>query len=113
MMAKPTAVSMRRLKRIARYLKGVPRMVQHFRPSGPCQEVVVIVDSDWAGCKRTRKSTSGGVARLGKSVLKPLAATQSVIALSSGEAAYYGLVKGRSTGLGMKGMLDDAGSNMY
>ena len=47
--------------------------------------------------------------RLGKHLVKSWSNTQSVIALSSGEAEYYGMVKGGSVGLGVKAMLADLG----
>ena len=59
------------------------------------------VDSDHAGCLRTRKSTNGGALMLGQHCLKSWSSTQSVIALSSGEAEFYALVKGASSLLGM------------
>ena len=46
---------------------------------------------------------------MGHHVVKTWCCTQSVIALSSGEAEYYGLVKGASVGLGIKAMLADLG----
>ncbi len=51
-------------------------------------------DSDWAGDKRSRTSTSGGVIKLGCHVLKSWSSTLHCIALSSGEAELYALVKG-------------------
>ena len=45
----------------------------------------------------------------GEHLLKSWSSTQNVIALSSGEAEYYGLVKGASQGLGLKAMLKEAG----
>ena len=45
----------------------------------------------------------------GSHMLKSWSRTQSVVALSSGEAEYYGLVKGASTGLGMLSMYADFG----
>ena len=62
-----------------------------------------------AGCKRTRRSTSGGVIRNGDHLIKGYAAFQAMIALSSGEADYYGMVKAASTALGIKALLDDLG----
>ena len=77
----------------------------------PCQETVKIlvvwVDTDYAGCKKTRKSTSGGVAMLGTHLIKGWSVTQAVIALSSGEAEYYGIVKSSSVGLGVRSVLSD------
>ena len=53
-------------------------------------------DTEYAGCKRIRKSTSGGTVMLGSHLIKSWTSTQSVVALSSGEAEYYGVVKGGS-----------------
>ena len=69
----------------------------------------VWTDTDFAGCSETRKSTSGGVAMLGTHLIKGWSSTQSVIALSSGEAEFYGIVKGASVGLGIKSLLSDLG----
>ena len=49
----------------------------------------------------------GGVIILGKATIKTYCNGQAVIALSSGEAEYYGLVSGISQGLGEKAMLAD------
>ena len=45
----------------------------------------------------------------GAHLIKTWSTTQSVIALSSGEAEYYGLVKGASQGLEMRAMLTELG----
>ena len=42
-------------------------------------------------------------------LIKSWSSTQSVIALSSGEAEYYGLVKAAAQGIGAKAMLNDFG----
>ena len=68
-------------------------------------------DTDYAGCIRTRKSTTGGVCMIGEHMVKSWCTTQAVIALSSGEAEYYGLVKGSSIGLGIGGSMSDLGVN--
>ena len=69
----------------------------------------VWVDTDYAGCRKTRKSTSGGHVLLGQHSIKGWSVTQAIIALSSGEAEYYGIVKGASTGLGISSILGDLG----
>eukprot|EP00969_Alexandrium_andersonii_P274365 12126182-Alexandrium_andersonii.AAC.1 len=66
-----------------------------------------LVDTDWAGCRKTRKSTSGGMVRHGRHVLKAWSTTQTVIATSSGEAEYYGMAKGASQALGIAAMMQD------
>ena len=67
------------------------------------------VDSDWAGCRKSRKSTSGGVIYLGGVAVRGWSSNQSVIALSSGEAEYYAALKGASAALGFQSMLKDLG----
>ena len=68
----------------------------------------VHVDSSLAsGC--LRKSTSGGIIMLGKHLIRGWSATQKVIALSSGEAEYYGMVRGGSEALGTKSLMADMG----
>ena len=46
---------------------------------------------------------------LGTHVIKSWSTNQAVIALSSGEAEYYGMVKGASQSLGLRGLADDLG----
>ena len=69
----------------------------------------IYVDMDHAGCLETRKSTSGGIIMHGCHGLKTWSATQQVIALSSGEAEYYGMVKGAGNALGLSGVFRDLG----
>ena len=69
--------------------------------------MTIWIDTDYAGCKKTRKSTSGGVVMWGDHIIKSWSTTQSVIALSSGEAEYYGMVKGAPVGLGIQSVLRD------
>jgi hypothetical protein len=73
------------------------------------KEVAIWTDTDFAGCKKTRKSTSGGVAMFGNHMIKSWCSTQSIVSLSSGEAEYYGIVKGGSIGIGLRSMLEDFG----
>ena len=105
----PTQYHWGLLKRAGRYLKGMPRLVQLI----PHQEFFASVqgwsDTDHAGCVRTRKSTTGTVVQLGKAVIKATAKGQAVIALSSGEAEYYGLISTASACLGEQAMLSDWG----
>ena len=71
--------------------------------------VVVYSDTDWAGCVRTRKSTSGGCILIGSHLIKTWSSTQSSVALSSGEAEFYGVVKAAGYGLGYQALLHDFG----
>ena len=60
------------------------------------------LDSEWAGDRDTRKSTSGGIVRLGSHCIKTWSSTQSSPALSSCEAEYYALVDGATRALGIQ-----------
>ena len=52
-------------------------------------------DSDWAGCSKTRKSTSRSTDILGCNMIST-ARTQGTLALSSGEAELYAIGQGVS-----------------
>ena len=69
-MSSPTTGSLRRLKRIGRYLKKYPRLVWKYGMQSEQFEVTVRTDADWAGCHRSRKSTSGGTISLGEHCIK-------------------------------------------
>ena len=90
----PGENSWKKLKRVARYVKGRQRCVLHFHWQDLPTIIVGMVDSDWAGDPKTRCSTSSGVARLGKHLLRHWCASQATISLSSGEAEAKGITKG-------------------
>ncbi len=92
-MASPTVGDRRKLKRLARYLKEHPRVVSKYRYQKRQKEATGYSDSDWAGCRRTAKSTSGGVVLLGTHCIKTWSATQKSVTLSSGEAELVAAVK--------------------
>jgi hypothetical protein len=81
--------------------------VNQFPPDG----ARVYVDSDWAGCLNSRKSTSAGVAMHGKHCIKTWSTTQKTRATSSAEAEFYAIVEGASRGLGLKSLAADLGSS--
>ena len=108
-MAKPRKSDWEKLKRFGRYLIDKTRVIVKFHYQTMPEEIQITVDTDHAGCLDTRKSTSGGVAMFGNHCIKSWASTQQVIATSSGEAEYYGMVKGASNGFGISGMLRDSG----
>jgi hypothetical protein len=108
-MSDPTTYAMAKLKKLGRYLKHRPRYVCRYVLQDFTAEVIAECDSDHAGCLRTRKSTNGLNLFHGRHWLRGAASTQSVIALSSGESEFYGIVKGTSCLLGLKSMVADLG----
>ena len=65
-MAQPKVCDWAKIKRIARYLVKASRTIQKFEWQEKPSQITTYVDSDWAGNKITRKSTSGGAMFLGK-----------------------------------------------
>jgi hypothetical protein len=109
-MAKLRQSGVERMKRIARYLRKYPKVVWYFGRGGEVENVIdVFSDSDWAACRRTRKSTSGSVAVIDGGTIKHWSSTQGSVALSVGEAEYYALIKAAAEGLGMVALAKDLG----
>ena len=108
-MARPTKGHIKKLRRLARYLKAVPRVVWHFRFQGECEELSSYGDSDWAGCKRTARSTSGGAVLRGGHCLKTWSVTQKNVTLSSAEAELMAAVKLASESIGIAQLAESWG----
>ena len=107
-MSAPTDLGLQGLKRMARYLVGSPRLVWHYRWQD-VQNFDVYSDTDWAGCPKTRKSTSGGCVMVGTHLIKAWSSTQPNIALSSGEAQVVGVTRACAIALGFRSLLSDLG----
>ena len=74
-----------KIKKLARFLLGV-KTVEWEYPWQEEQEAVkvqVFSGSDWAGCLRTRRSTSGGLVTVGWHPFRTWSSTQKVVATSS------------------------------
>jgi len=111
-MAAPTRASQAKLKRLGRYLLEYPRLEWDYpdeRAENDLEEIRVFTDSDWAGCLRTRRSTSGGMITLAGVSLKHWSRTQGAVALSSWEAEYAALVKAATEGLALQALAKELG----
>ena len=108
--ATPTKTGVEQLKRLIRYLAGAKRLVWKFgfQTTGS-EDLTVYVDTDFAGCHVTRRSTSGGAACRGQHLVKHWSTTQSTVALSSAEAELTGISKGAAQGLGLQTIAADLG----
>ena len=112
-MATPTETDLPRLKRIARYLVEAERVVWHYPETDDEPGAVeVFVDSDWAGCLSTRKSTSGGVLSVAGTAMKSWSSTQGSVATSVAEAEYYAALKGAAEALGFASLARDLGHEL-
>ena len=108
-MAKPRRSDLQKVIRIGRFLKTRPRAVCLYRWQSRAERVSVYADSDWAGCRHTRRSVTAGAIFVGDHCVKSWAKRQQVVALSSAEAELYAAVKAGSEGLGVQSLCGDLG----
>ena len=110
-MARPKMSGWRKLKRLTRYLKKYPRVIWRFKEEDEHETLTMTAmsDSDWAGCLESRKSTSGGMITIQGGCVKSWSSTQGSVAMSSGEAEYYAMVKAAAEALGAQAVAKDLG----
>ena len=87
---------------IIKYLKGKPHDVVMYTPQKNVYCINGYGNSDFATEIETRKSTSGGMTCLGDHLVKSWSSTQTVIALSTGEAELYALNETGAQSLGLQ-----------
>ena len=103
---------MRRIKRILRYLRAYPASVYHFAWQNAPSFLSGYTDSDWAGCRRTRRSTSGGAILHGSHLLLHWSLTQAGVALSSCEAELNATLKMGCEILGIRQFIRELGDDI-
>ncbi|KAJ9557457.1 hypothetical protein OSB04_012071 [Centaurea solstitialis] len=85
--AEPKESHLTAVKRIFRYLKGTPNMgLWYSKDSG--FDLTAYSDSDFAGCKIDRKSTTGGCHLLGGKLVSWTSKKQNFVSTSTAEAEY-------------------------
>ncbi|KAJ9539063.1 hypothetical protein OSB04_031796 [Centaurea solstitialis] len=99
------------VKRILRYLKGTPDFGLWY-PKDSGFELIAYTDSDHAGCKLNRKSTSGACQFLGDKLVSWSSRKQNCVSLSTAEAEYVAAACCCSQVLWMKTQLADFGYTM-
>jgi hypothetical protein len=78
-------------KHVLRYLRGTPDLGLTYSKSlsqGSQNQLYGFVDSDWAGCHDTRRSTSGYTLMLNGAAVSWKSKLQTVVALSTAEAEF-------------------------
>ena len=111
-MSVPTVGDWKDLKRLGRYLVGKPRVVTIYPWQEEVRGFTGYSDSDWAGCKKTAKSTSGGVIQRGSHYIRNWSSTQKCVTLSSGEAELIAMVRASTGIIGMIQLAADWGLQM-
>ena len=108
----PTTADPQKLKHLLRYIKGTQNYKLYVRPTvramDTTPDIDVFVDSDWAGCSTTRKSTKGFVIKFMGSTIHFGSRAQATIALSSGEAELYAINTGATEALHIHNLLPEA-----
>ncbi|KAJ9542306.1 hypothetical protein OSB04_028812 [Centaurea solstitialis] len=85
--AEPKESHLTAVKRIFRYLKGTPNLgLWYSKDSG--FDLTAYSDSDFAGCKINRKSTTGGCHLLGGKLVSWTSKKQNSVSTSTAEAEY-------------------------
>ena len=105
----PRARDEQRLKRILRFLRLCRHETINFEWQEARPVVTVRTDSDFAGCRDSRRSTAGGCVLWHGALIKAWSKTLSTIALSTGEAELFALVKGATEVEGVRAVLSDFG----
>ena len=87
------------LKRAIRYL--VQNRILELKYPWPRRPRIatIFTDSDWAGCTRTRKSTSGGLIKHGCHLIHHWSSTQTTVARSAAGAELNAINKGMAEGI--------------
>ena len=111
-MCTPCKGDVKKLRRLARYLITVPRMVMNYYWQQDGRQMAGYTDSDFAGCRTAAKSTSGGVLTIGSHYIKSWSSTQKTIALSSGEAELTAVVKCSCETIGVIQLAQDWGIDL-
>ena len=106
-LSKPSTLTVKRLKRVAKYLKTYPKMWMYFDAlTGRCH-VKVVVDGDWGGDADDRASTAGGLVCLNDVLVSSWARTQKAKALSTAESEYYAIAMGVTEGMYVQQLLQE------
>jgi hypothetical protein len=104
-LAKPTEAHRGAVKRIMRYLKATIDLCLVYE--GEIEPLIGFTDSDWAGDRETRRSTSGYVFNLGSGAISWSSKRQSSTALSSCEAEYIGQTQATKEAIWLRRLLKE------
>ena len=115
-LAFPTNADMTALRHLVRYHRTTSDLELRIQPKTRTRDpegepellsVEAYHDSDWAGCRDTRRSTSGGMIYFEGAVLSFWSRTQTTIALSSCEAELYAINMATIEALNVKSTIEE------
>ena len=105
----PRRSHLKGLLRLATYLQGARWLSYRYDWQPMDLPLQSFSDTDYAGCKKTRRSTSGGVVLRGSHLLKHWSSTQKFVTLSSAEAELGGIVRCATESIGIQSLAIDLG----
>lgn len=107
--ANPSQAHMDAVNGIYAYLKATPTLGLHFR-AGESQPLLVgYVDSDYAGCLDTRRSTTGWIFMLGGSPVSWCSQRQKTVSTSTLEAEYVAAAEATKEAVWLRTFINDLG----
>ena len=115
-LASPTNADMTALRHLVRYYRTTSDLELRIQPKTRTRvpegepellSTEAYSDSDWAGCRDTRRSTSGGMIYFEGAVLSFWSRTQTTIALSSCEAELYAINMATIEALNVKSTIEE------
>ena len=115
-LASPTNADMTALRHLVRFFRTTSDLELRIQPKTRTRvpqgepellSVEAYSDSDWAGCRDTRRSTSGGMIYFEGAVLSFWSRTQTTIALSSCEAELYAINMASIEALNVKSTIEE------
>ena len=114
-MQQPTSTDQQKLKHLLRYIRGTTHYKQIIRPTVKLTQTThglnVYVDSDWAGCVETQKSTTSFSTTFLGATISHGSRPQATIALASAEAELYAFNTGATEALHFQNLLTDLLNN--
>ena len=105
-MHQPQTHHMAAVMRILRYLKGTSGRGIFYKKNGHL-DLIAYTDTDWAGDRDDRRSTSGYFTLIGGNLVTWKSKKQKVVALSSAEAKFRGITKGITEVMWLKKLLSE------
>ena len=108
-MSPPDAQDLKNMKRLGRFLVGMPRVGCLFEWQAHPSALHALVDADGAGDRQSRKSVSGGMILHGKHLIKAWTKQQSIVATSTAEAELYAGNRAATESMGVQAFAKDLG----
>ena len=112
-MVKPQSKHNKMLNRLVRHFSGQPRVISEYRWQEDTGEIWGRSDGDWAGCRTTGESTSGGVIMRGSHVIKGWSSTQKAITLRSAAAELAVAIELCTQFIGIIQLAADGGKKLH